>query len=292
MLEAITKIFKKPVVQDNTNHFIGLPKKPAAVKQTMSEIIKEIHETFYTEQERLFENANEVHSLETEKQDLIDKRERLVAQGFKNTAEVKEADEEIKRISKLQAKNEENKRLQAAIRYFSFKYPNYRFITDESVDKICEKYNLVVGSVDLYEGTVPDVNLKHIEEFKVADEDVSWNRTVSDIMTSFTKVITPREAKMELDIKKAQEERMDRGVFWGHNSMYTSVRRTSLDIVAPKKDFKKESVRVKGNRVGLPEILDPIVLQPVFFDDKKYNLIVTAWGDEAADELVVNSIHN
>jgi hypothetical protein len=286
MLEAITKIFKKPVVQDNTNHLIGLPKKPATVKQTMSEIIKEIHETFYTEQERLFENANEIHSLETEKQDLINKRERLVAQGFKNTAEVKEADEEIKRISILQAKNEENKRLQAAIRYFSFKYPNYRFITDESVDKICEKYNLVVGSVDLYEGTVPDVNLKHIEEFKVADEDASWDEVFHGGRGSYEE----RVSYKTVEVKQGEQNRfINAGLY---PSYHYSYKKTDLDIVAPKKDFKKESVRVKGNRVGLPDILDPIVLQPVFFDGKKYNLIVTAWGDEAADELVVNSIHN
>ena len=286
MLEVITKIFRKPVVQENTDQVNGLVKKPTAVKQTMSEIIKEIHETFYTEQERLFENANEVYSLETDKQHLINKRDRLVSQGFKNTSEVKEADEEIKRIQDLQTKNEENKRIQAAIRYFSFKYPNYRFITDESVDKICEKYNLVVGSVDLYEGLVPDVNLKHIEEFKVSDEDASWDEECYGYLGTYVEKVGYKTMKVKMG---------EQNLFSSHGltpSFQFYYKKSKLDIVAPIKDFKKESVRIKGNRVGLPEIEDPIVLQPVFFDGKKYNLIVTAWGDEAADELVVNSIHN
>lgn len=36
-------------------------------------------------------------------------------------------------------------------------------------------------------------------------------------------------------------------------------------------------------------ILDPIVLQPVYHNNKKHYLIVTAWGIEAEDPLVMNA---
>lgn len=40
------------------------------------------------------------------------------------------------------------------------------------------------------------------------------------------------------------------------------------------------------------EIPDPVVLKPVIYNSQKYYLIVTAWGLEAGDEIVVNSNHN
>jgi hypothetical protein len=51
------------------------------------------------------------------------------------------------------------------------KYPNNKFITEESVKKICEKYNLVYSTIDRYIGTVPDKNLTEIANFKINDED-------------------------------------------------------------------------------------------------------------------------
>jgi hypothetical protein len=35
------------------------------------------------------------------------------------------------------------------------------------------------------------------------------------------------------------------------------------------------------------EVSDPVVLHPVMFKGIKYYLIITAWGLEASDELVV-----
>ena len=37
---------------------------------------------------------------------------------------------------------------------------------------------------------------------------------------------------------------------------------------------------------------DPVVMQPVLFNDIEYYLIVTAWGEEASDVEVVNQIMN
>lgn len=40
------------------------------------------------------------------------------------------------------------------------------------------------------------------------------------------------------------------------------------------------------------EIPDPIVLMPVFCYGRKNYLVVTAWGEEASDDLVVNQKMN
>lgn len=44
----------------------------------------------------------------------------------------------------------------------------------------------------------------------------------------------------------------------------------------------------EGYKLTKKHIPDPVVLQPI----KNGYLIITAWGDEASDELVVNQINN
>lgn len=65
-----------------------------------------------------------------------------------------------------------------------------------------------------------------------------------------------------------------------------------LEIAAPLKDFNMTGAEVKGFKISKIEIPDPIVLKPVIFNNQKHYLIVTAWGLEAADELIVNQNHN
>lgn len=63
--------------------------------KNIKEVIEEIHETFYTEVDRLLAEAKISKSLDTDKQDLIDKCTRLKSLGFTNTKEVKEAELEL-----------------------------------------------------------------------------------------------------------------------------------------------------------------------------------------------------
>ena len=65
-----------------------------------------------------------------------------------------------------------------------------------------------------------------------------------------------------------------------------------LEIAAPLKDFNMTNAEVKGFKISKIEIPDPIVLKPVIFNNQKHYLIVTAWGLEASDELVVNQKFN
>lgn len=267
--------------------------------KTTNKIIEEIHETFYTEVDRLLEGAKVLKSTETTKQDLIDRCARLKALGFTNTKEVKEAEAEIARISQLEAENNYNKSLQKAIEYFSQKYPLYKFITEESVKKICAKYNLVYSTIDRYIGTVPDKNLKQMEEFKIADEDACYEKIYYGIITlggqepKTTPVdyATYREANfIRDDNNKGQFERI-----MEYKRMLTDeiVSKCSLEIAAPLKDFNVDKSELNDFKLSTKiEIPDPVVLQPVYFGGKKHYLVVTCWGLEASDELVVNQKMN
>lgn len=249
--------------------------------KTVNETIEEIHETFYTEVDKLLAFAKIEKSLDTDKQDLIVKCNKLKALGFVNSKEVKEAEKEIERLNEIKKYNETKKDLLNAIEYFSFKYPNYKFITEESVKKICKKYNLCYGSVNNYIGDVPDKNLKHIEDFKIDVLDLCFevhDRLYDIIYMSYNvyeKFILDNFNDFFHTFKKNIEK-------------YSSY----LEIVAPPKDFDMKGKQVKEYKISEIEYPDPIVLKPVIFNEKKHYLIVTAWGIEAGDELVVNPRDN
>lgn len=295
-MKNIFKIFTKEKQNINNNvEVLELPKKEPV--KSMNEIIEEIHDTFYTEVDRLLENAKISKSLDTDKQDLIDKCARLKALGFTNTKEVKDAELEIERLNQLKIENENNKDLTEAINYFGFKYPNYKFITEESVKKICEKYNLVYGTIDKYIGTVPYKNLKHIEDFKIKEEDClyilntyhygqfSFNRNDKFHNISFEaydSAVNPDPNIEKMKLQRASP------FFDTHYSYYKG----KIEIAAPLKDFDMEDHEINNFKLSKIEIPDPVVLQPIMFKNKKHYLIVDAWGTESLDELVVNQKFN
>ena len=285
------KLFKKSA---SNEVMIAEPKADLKGK-TVNEVIEEIHETFYTEVDKLLASAKIANSLDTDKQDLIEKCARLKALGFNNTKEVKEAEAEIARLDELKRDNEAKKTLIEAINYFSFKYPNYKFITEKSVEKICAKYNLVYGAIDRYIGTVPDKNLKHIEDFRVLEDDECF--IYEELMwSSFGGEGSIRKEYKTAEQYKEKQKRKDNVDYCRMSMLLHSIREINmkcpLEIAAPLKDFNMEGMEVKGYKISKIEIPDPIVLKPVIFNNQKHYLIVTAWGIEAGDELVVNANHN
>lgn len=274
---------------NKTDQVISIIEHKMAAK-TNKEIIEEIHESFYTEVDKLLSEAKISKSLDTDKQDLIDKCNRLKALGFTNTKEVKEAELEIKRLNQLKIENETKKGLIEAINYFSFKYPNYKFITEDSVKKICEKYSLVYGGIDRYIGTVPDKNLKHIEEFKIKDEDIACIYE-----KAYRGHWSMHKTVESLEYHNLKDLELHRKIHPNtyHDYHYSiDFNRCPMEIAAPVKDFNMSQAEVKDFKISKIEIPDPVVLQPVVYSNQKYYLIVTAWGEEASDELVVNQKMN
>lgn len=270
---------------------IAEPKENLKDKTTVG-IIDEIHNSFFTEVDKLLATANKFNSLDTDKQALLDKCKRLKALGFTNTKEVKEAEIEIERLNEIKKENNEKQELIEAINFFSFTYPNYKFITEDSVKKICGKYGLVYGEISRYLGTVPDKNLKHIEQFNVREKDECYFTetiyySVFDIGRSMGKRYITKE---ESTIISKRCNREDELAFYGHYTLLNS--KCPLEIAAPLKDFNMVGMEVKNYNIQKVEIPDPIVLKPVIFKDKKHYLIVTAWGQEASDEIVVNQKMN
>ncbi len=264
-------IFKKKeqpkvlVIKDNTT-----------LSKTLSNLypkeVLEIHNEFETAADKLLMEANSIIDLAATK-DVI-KVGRLEKLGFKQAAQVTE----LKPIIKQAALSKEQLEL---LQYYSFNYPNNKFITEEQVKTICHKYNLVCGDVSRFTGFVPEKNLKQTESFKLKNQDSliiyeyyygsSWG-LVSDWM------------------KKFPEHNLD--YFIRHKGDTNKLREIeiSLQICAPIKDMDISGLELKeGYKLEKKiEIPDPVVLQPV----KGGYLILTAWGDEASDPLVVNQQFN
>lgn len=256
------------------------------VKST-ADIVAEIHETFFTEVDRLLADAKIMMSAETTMGDLIDKRNRLIALGFTATKEVFDATNEIDRLSEIEKENSEKRELAKAIGYFSIKYPNYKFITEKSVKRICEKYGLVYGPAHKYIGTVPDKNLGHMEKFEVKDED----RCCESFYEYFSRGggdVFGYEVISHSTYKRYQTlDTDDRG-----SSGRYVYRVMPTEIAAPAKDFNLSGSEIKNLKVVDKPAPDPVVLQPVFFEGSKHYLIVTAWGPEAGDVDVINEKMN
>jgi hypothetical protein len=161
--------------------------------------------------------------------------------GFHQTKQVTETHETQKKIN-------EQKKISDAISAFRVEYPNYKYITVEIAEKICDKYNLVLGSVERFKGFVPQKN-------------------VDEILKFFE--MYPKEASY-------------------------SKQPVPLAICAPLKDMDMKGMHLEGSKMvkDVP-VPDPVVLLPKNHPNGTSGyLILTAWGDEASDPLVVNQNNN
>jgi len=251
--------------------------------QDTSKLIEEIHETFYTEVNRLLRDANIFNKLESEKQTLIDKSVRLKQLGFTNTKEIQIAEDEINKIEKHKKENKTKERLIETINYFRTKYPGRKFITEESVKKICNKYGLVYGPVSLYMGVVPSPNLKEIECFEIKDEDKCYKRII-EYKKSFKQ---PKITYVGSDFFEKKRK------IKNPNKHQITIEECPLEIAAPKKDFDLTGMTINDFQIEKKiEIPDPVVIHPVFHNGMKHYLILTAWGEEGYDELVFDEQKN
>jgi len=213
--------------------------------------VQKIHNRFYKAEEKILAQAKAIIENPVDHAQKV--YDRFAALGFAMSAKAAEA----KAVIDIHKKAEETVRL---IDLYRVKYPNHKFINEEMVKKICDKYGLYVGDTTSYIGGVPEKNIVQMEAFEVSTEDVR-----QPLFGVFTWVFHTLDGKsvMEPVVPPAK----------------------NFKICAPIKDFNMEKKKVKGHHI-VPE--DPIVLQPV----RGGYLIVTCWGPEASDELVINQNHN
>lgn len=266
-----------------------------AVAGKYPDIVHEIHNEFLSASDKILEEANRI--LCEAKIKSTDKGKRLAAIGFSKTPEASEAINAENTIVKT-------KEIADVVEHFKINYPLNKFITEEQVKAICKKYGLVCAPTTMYKGFVPEKNLTAIERFKIKKEDAGLN-TSNGLFFANAEI---RQFGGYYHIFKITEKSNHIYSFQSENGVdfYSSDRKdifglssigdqrfsiepTALLICAPLRDMEIPPTHSKGDykieRVYIP---DPVVLHPV----KNGYLIVTAWGDEASDENVVNEKMN
>jgi len=259
---------------------------------TYPEVVQQIHNEFFTAGDLLLKESMDILNACAE----FDKKKPALLKelGFMGTPQVVA-------LTEVETKEASAQQTAKLVNEYRVKYPAYKFITEDMVKTICLKYSLVCGDVGLYRGFVPEKNLTQIKNFK-------------------EKVTLPRAVMVDgeyiVDISKYTEERHNGYVvFYDENRIHcfqqnignydgvnfygcvtingvqtphtNNIKIVGLQICAPIKEMNTEGMELKGYKL-IKHIPDPVVLQPIHGG----YLIVTAWGDEASDEMVINHAQN
>lgn len=303
MIDILKKVFgdNRPL---NPNYGKEVVVKPEAITSTKASVatVKEIHETFYTEVDRLLEQANLKVVTKILDEPFKQRAKALSELGFSNHPHVNEYREKEAKERALEYENGMKDVLIEAIQYYTQKYPQYKFITFDSVGKICKKYGLIYAPVNYFIGEIPQKNLEHMINFRIDPLDkavLSRWRHIMNFM-DFEKQIDNPDRYTGTTYEVDERDYTEVGVY---GKVHTrNVEFAPLIIAAPRKDFGDfpygSSIDEETGALVIPQ--DPIVIQPVrrIYDmgGWKYQfvggLIVTAWGDEASDEAVVNQKMN
>ena len=258
------------------------------------QVVHDIHNEFYTAGDSILQEAESLLK-ELEVKDLA-KGKRLAALGFGKTREAVVAIETENKLATT-------KEIADLVMYYRINYPNNKFITEEQVKAICEKYGLVCGDTTMYKGFVPENKLHLIESFNLNKKDIPF-ACIVDNKGDVRKILNKSDFK-ETDTGFFDERIKSGGEGFfscnGNGKTYLGYDTTELygnssrvmpfddkfKICAPLKDMEiPQGKQLKGYKIM--DIPDPVVLQPV----RGGYLIVCAWGDEASDEIVVNQNNN
>lgn len=282
---------KKPI--ENSIKAIG------EISSYPKEVI-EIHNEFNTAGDKLIAEACEI--IEKAQAPEIDKAKRLSFLGFKQAKQVEESTTILKQAVL-------SEKVAELVKKYQVQYPNNKFITEEQVQAICFKYNLICGEVGKFRGFVPEKNLKQIEDFKNrydipqqarfttwanTDEAIislsDYTRKESSDYVWYEHTATGKHC-FQQNIKEYDGIHYYGNCFKpnGNLSVNGRIEVIGLQICAPVKDMDMEGMTIKdGYKMRNIHVPDPVVLQPILGG----YLILTAWGDEASDENVVNQNHN
>ena len=188
---------------------------PSFDEKSNVELIEQIHNEVYSAHDLLLKEAENILNKPIDESKIKD-YQNLIKLGFDNEKNIKEHKEEVQKI-------EQSKKTKSTIEYYSFKYPFNKFINEDSVIRICNKYGLLLTDVNRFIGGIPEINQKEIINFKVDKKDLPYS--------------------------------------YSKESEYTSG--TGLFIIATRDQLNMKSARVQGHKLVDIVKEDPIVLQPV-----------------------------
>lgn len=289
------KTFFKSVFKQTSQEVPVLNVQTEVISENRT-IIDDIHDEFYKAGDQLLQDA--INLINNAPQYNLDKINTLKALGFSQAQEVSIAEPTLKNV-------ELSKEQIELVNYYKEHYPNQRFITEDKIQEICHKYNLVYGEVSRFKGFVPNSQLELIANFTLKPAEkhtlICRQRNNGEIFYIENAVILEKGAYKHIfkvgetdSLKHAFQKSADWDHFYSNDaknlfglrykgSIDFTVENDTLMICAPVKDMDISGYElIDGYKLEKPHIPDPVVIQKV----KGGGLILAAWGDEASDENV------
>lgn len=261
--------------------------------------VEQIHNDFDNAQELILEQAKKIiNENKVTNADYVSKMKEL---GFVNSESVKQAE-------KKQTASIKSKEMAERVMYYKRQYPFLKFLTEDKLDEICDKYGLIYAPVVRYKKDVPKKNLEEISSVqKLSDKDAYdvfyvMERANRDFNTQNTKENIDRVKSFKFQNNPTSdkysairefENKDDINFLYLDDCTFTEFNQSGLFIGAPKSHFNTKglSSHKKGffnTSIVKKEVKDPIVFRYV----KGGIQVLSKWGDEAEDAELVNEILN
>ena len=298
--------------------------------KSQEKLIAEIHDEFDTAQDRLLQQAREIidNTVPDHPSPMEEIADRLIGAGFTNTPLVKTAavikvDKEKKREKLVRTREQAE-----LIQYYKMTYPFIKFLTEDELNRICDKYELIHAPVNNYIKDVPEKNLRDIENAQVlrgtdSPEQITlfsgkvWcshdhkeltvvlkNRCNDLKNVPFKRI--PELPRSNVEYTFISEETRDalgilkslgistggvRQHIWLDGTIDT-VKRSGLFIAAPESHFDLTG-SYKKSKHGFFEVFRTEVKDPIVFRYVRGGVqVLTKWGLEAEDPSLLLPINN
>jgi hypothetical protein len=262
-------------------------------------IVEQIHNEIDTAQDRLYNDAISLINETDSFKQMVERTERLKRLGFTST-------ETVIKTEKYITISDEAKKKTNLIVHYKTTYPFLKFLTMEEFERICDKYDLIYAPVQNYKKDVPEKNLIDIENAQKLNTEDQRKDTYSykvgsyfewvplDFRYFLENLVTEVELKNDKEFKEICPIKFDNEWVW-ISGTFSSIKTNynGLFIAAPKEHFELENLtqHKKGffkTEIFKPEPKDPIVFRHVVGGVQ----VLTKWGAEANDPILINPIDN
>lgn len=164
----------------------------------------------------------------------------------------------------------------------------FLFIYESQLERLVEKYNLYVRGLNFYAGDIPEKNIKEMQMFHFSIEDVIGVSASEFRSTPLKEVVY----KLEGGLSHVPYTQVSRPIMEYKPFFLNGI----IEIAAVKElflptAFKDNEQRIVSKQEIQPSMqvdTDPIVMLKV----PKGRIIITAWGDEANDEILARPTLN
>lgn len=163
----------------------------------------------------------------------------------------------------------------------------YKFILKPQLERVCEKYNLFVRDTKFFLGDIPEKNIKDIMGFSIFIDDLPINEEYkSRWLVQYKHLV-----REQYDFYSRQRSLRISIEHFAEMGIGNYIQIAAIKSLFDEQAFAQSQARIlnKTELAAKYQVeLDPIVL----CETKHGYIIITAWGDEANDELVANQNHN